>query len=319
MPPVSRYQPVAPYAMAVGDERLAEQAALVALLRTRPGGMQWPEIMAEALEAGSATEVWARLTPQVLLEHPADKAPLVQAHSDLVAWTAEGLNVLTVLDSEYPARLRGVHQAPPILFTRGSLITDDRAVSVVGSRKASERGLAIAAGVSRALVAEGISVLSGLAEGIDTAAHRAALDAGGRAVAIIGTGIRRYFPSQNRDLQETVAARGLVLSQFWPDAPPTRATFPMRNATMSGYGLATVVVEAAEHSGTRIQARVAVGHGRPVILTGLVVDQNKWAGALMGRPGVHRADGLEDVIHILRSLDEDRNAVAATLRTLLPA
>jgi DNA processing protein len=303
----------------MSDERLTEQAALIALLRSRPGGMSWPEVTAEALEAGSAAEVWARLTPTPLLEYAAEEDPLVQARSDLVTWMAEGLTVLTVLDPGYPSRLREVHQAPPILFARGSFVTDDRAVSVVGSRRASERGLAIADGVSRALVAEAVTVLSGLAEGIDTAAHCAALDAGGRTVAVIGTGIRRYFPKQNQALQETVAARGLVLSQFWPDAPPTRATFPMRNATMSGYGLATVVVEAGERSGARIQARIAVEHGRPVILTDLVVKRNPWARALMVRPGVHRADGLEDVMQILRSLDHRRVAVAAALRTLLPA
>lgn len=122
----------------MSDERLTEQAALIALLRSRPGGMSWPEVTAEALEAGSAAEVWARLTPTPLLEYAAEEDPLVQARSDLVTWMAEGL---TVLDPGYPSRLREVHQAPPILFargSRGSFVTDDRAVSVVGSWRASE-------------------------------------------------------------------------------------------------------------------------------------------------------------------------------------
>ena len=114
-----------------------------------------------------------------------------------------------------------MHQAPPILFGRGTLVPDDPAVSVVGSRNASERGLAMAGGIARALAGQGVTVIAGLALGIDTAAHRAALVAGGRTVAIIGTGINRVYPAENRALYEEIAARGLLLSQFWPDARPS--------------------------------------------------------------------------------------------------
>jgi DNA processing protein len=303
----------------MGGERLEEHSALVALLRERPDGISWPEIMAETLEIGSAVQVWDRRRQPALLDLAADGDPIARARSDLTGWAGEGTIVVTVLDPEYPVRLRGVHQAPPILFARGALAAQDRAVSVVGSRKASGRGLAIAGSIARALVTEGITVLSGLAEGIDTAAHRAALDTGGRTVAVIGTGIGRYYPPRNRELQDMIAADGLVLSQFWPDSPPSRASFPMRNATMSGYGLATVVVEAGEKSGARIQARVAVGHGRPVILTDLVVDANQWAKTLLDRPGVHRAAGLDEVMQILHDLDDGRDAATAAVRALLPA
>ncbi len=104
----------------------------------------------------------------------------------------------------------------------------------------------------------GITVISGLAAGIDTAAHVAALDAGGRTVAVLGTGINRVYPAANRELQERIACEGLVLSQFWPDAAATKKSFPLRNATMSGYGRVTIVGEAGETSGARIQARVCV-------------------------------------------------------------
>jgi DNA processing protein len=164
-----------------------------------------------------------------------------------------------------------------------------------------------------------VTVLGGLALGIDTAAHRAALEAGGRTVCVIGTGIGRAYPAQNRDLQEEIAARGLVLSQFWPDAPPQRHNFLMRNATMSGYGLATVVVEAGEQSGSRAQARIAVEHGRPVILTSLVVDRNDWARALVGRPGVHVAGRLQAVLDVVDHLIEEPAAVGAALHRLAPS
>ncbi|MCW2908036.1 MAG: hypothetical protein JWL68_2825 [Actinomycetia bacterium] len=296
-----------------------ERAALVALLQRRPGGRRWAEITAEVLEAGSAVEVWQRLEPAVLLTPPGEPDPLDAAAEQIGRWADRAWRLLGILDGDYPARLRGIHQAPPVLFARGTLVRDDVAVSVVGSRQASPRGLAIAAGVARELAARGVTVLGGLAGGIDTAAHRAALEAGGRTVCVIGTGIDRAYPAANRDLQEEIAANGLALSQFWPGAPPQRHNFLMRNATMSGYGLATVVVEAGERSGSRAQARIAVEHGRPVILTSLVVERNDWARALAGRPGVHVADRLQAVLDVVDDLIAEPSAVGAALRRLAPS
>lgn len=298
--------------------RLEEQAALVALLRARPTGMSWGEITAAVLEAGGALEVWHRLVPATLVDLPGESSPLETAAEDIGRWNLQGLRFMTVLDTEYPTRLRGIHQAPPVLFARGALVRHEIAVSVVGSRKASEPGLAIAAGVAQQLVSRGVTVTAGLAIGIDTAAHRSALDAGGRTVAIIGTGINKAYPAVNRDLHDEIASRGLLLSQFWPDAPPQRHNFLMRNATMSGYGLATVVVEAGEQSGARAQARMAVEHGRPVILTDLVVARNEWAKALVGRPGVHVATSLKSVLDVVDGLISENSEVDAALRYLVP-
>ena len=192
-------------------------------------------------------------------------------------------------------------------------------MSVVGSRQASDRGLSVAGEIARALVSRRVTVVAGLALGIDTAAHRAALAAGGRTVAVIGTGINRTYPAQNKDLHAEIATRGLLLSQFWPDAPPQKHTFLMRNATMSGYGLATVVVEAGEKSGARAQARMAVEHGRPVILTNRVRERNEWAQALVDRPGVHVADSMRSLLEVVDRLIEERAAVADELRRFAPA
>ena len=302
----------------VEGSRAGERTALVALLRESSGRRGWAEITADVLEAGSALAVWQRLVPPLLVTPPGEPDPL-EAAAGLISRSADhGWRLLSILDDDYPARLRGIHQAPPVLFTRGTLVPDDMAVSVVGSRQASSRGLGIAARVARELAARGVTVLGGLALGIDTAAHRAALEAGGRTVCVIGTGIGRVYPAQNRDLQEEIAARGLVLSQFWPDAPPQRHNFLMRNATMSGYGLATVVVEAGEQSGSRAQARIAVEHGRPVILTSLVVERNDWARALVGRPGVHVAGRLQAVLDVVDHLIAEPAAVGAALRRLAP-
>ncbi|WP_435070520.1 DNA-processing protein DprA [Amycolatopsis thermoflava] len=107
----------------------------------------------------------------------------------------------------------------------------------------------------------------------------------------------------------SIGTAGLVLSQFWPDAPPGKHSFPMRNAVMSGYGRATIVVEAGEHSGARIQARQAVAHGRPVILTDLVVRANRWPADLIGRPGVHVAHGTAEVMTIVEDIIAASNEV----------
>jgi len=307
------------YADSMGGSVRDERAALVALLQTRPEALRWAEITAEVLESASALEVWHRLVPATLVEPPGQADALESAAQDLDLWASQGSTLVTILDSDYPVRLRGIHQAPPVLFARGSVIRDDLAVSVVGSRKASDRGLAIAAGVARELVARGVTVAAGLALGIDTAAHRAALAGGGRTAAVIGTGINNVYPAENRDLHEEIASRGLLLSQFWPDAPPRKQNFLMRNATMSGYGLATVVVEAGEHSGARAQARMAVEHGRPVILTDLVVERNDWAQALVGRPGIHVASSLSSVLDAVDQLIAERSAVGTELRRFVSA
>ncbi|WP_255204995.1 DNA-processing protein DprA [Actinomadura sp. BRA 177] len=296
-----------------------ERAALVALLQVRPQGLRWGEITAEVVETGSAIAVWHRLVPPTLVDAPGEVDPLEAAAHDLEEWVGQGHTMLTVLDGRYPERLREVHQAPPVLFARGSLLDGDLAVSVVGSRAASKRGLEIAASVADNLVREKVTVVAGLAAGIDTAAHRAALDAGGRTVAIVGTGINKVYPAANRDLHQEISSRGLLLSQFWPDAPPQKHTFLMRNATMSGYGMATVVVEAGEHSGARAQARMAVEHGRPVILTDLVVGANHWARALVSRPGVHVASSLDEVLTIISNIVSSKSAIDAALQRLIYA
>jgi DNA processing protein len=221
-----------------------------------------------------------------------------------------------VLDKEFPQRLLDIIETPPFLFAQGRVDLDDPGMSVVGSRKASPRGIEMATGIAKYLVRHGLTVISGLAMGIDTAAHTAALGDGGRTVAFIATGCNLHYPAKNRALQDAIADHGLVLSQFWPDAPPQKHNFLMRNALMSGYGLATIVVEAGETSGARAQARMAVEHGRPVILTDIVVERNEWARALMQRPGVHMVSGLQDLGPIVDEIRSEPQRTDQALRQL---
>lgn len=298
-----------------------ERAALVALLRTRPARLTWADITAEVQSRGSARAVWDHFHPAGLFDSVEAPVPqeaasaITQAMHDIHAWRESGFGFLTFRDDDYPAQLREIHEMPPVLFHKGILVPDEIGVSVVGSRNASTKGLGIARSVATGLAQRKITVIAGLARGIDTAAHSAALEEGGRTVAVIGTGITQAYPAENKELQARIAAEGLVLSQFWPEAPPTKHSFPMRNAVMSGFGRATVVVEAGEHSGARIQARKAVAHGRPVILTDLVVSTNEWPSALIGQPGVHVAASTAEIM----SLVEDIIASPATVDALLAA
>lgn len=226
-------------------------------------------------------------------------AAATEAERDYESWMRAGLRFVSIFDPDYPHLMLASVDAPPFMFAEGTLLPDDRGVSVVGSRHASPQGLEFAHDVATMLAERGLTVIAGLAEGVDTAAHRAALDAGARTVAFIGTGINRAYPASNRALQERIANEGLVLSQFKPDAPPTRQSFPMRNALMSSYGLASVICDAGEHSGTRIQARQAMQHGRPVIIHRRVVERTRWARGYEGRPNVAVVDTVDDVARCL--------------------
>ncbi len=286
----------------MGDR--TEAAAIVALLRltARP----WSEITNDVETASSAVALLEReLKPaqgELFSHSPTVDAALADAQQDVAAWTAEGMQITTVVDAEYPVQLLTVHQRPPFIMYRGELrAADATGVAIVGTPKASPPGLRQAADLAEGLAEQGVAVVSGLAAGIDTAALSAALRVGGRAVAVIGTGLRRAYPKENAALQATIAEQGAVISQFWPDAPPTRTSFPMRNAVMSGYAAATVVVEAPWKSGARMQARLALEHGRRVFLLSSLLEHD-WARDYARRPGAVVVSGPEDVLESLPSV-----------------
>jgi len=282
-----------------------ERAALVALLRN--GKRPWQLYADLVEEAGSAIAVLdgeSEFDGAQSSLFGADSADLlVLARAQITAWEAAGLQLLTVLDPGYPQHLRAVHDRPPLIFVAGALSPDDtRAVAVVGARKPSPGGARAAGAIATHLVARGYTVASGLATGIDTAAHTAALAANGRTIAVIGTGLNRSYPPENAALQRRIARECAVISQFWPDAPPSRRSFPMRNAVMSGLALATVVVEAAQTSGSRMQARLALAHGRPVFLLRSLVDEHAWAREFAHRPGAHVVQRPSEITNVVERL-----------------
>ena len=263
---------------------LPEAAALVVLLRT--GRRPWQRYADLVEEAGSAVAILEDERGGQGSLFAAEDAT-ADAAQDIDRWEASGMRLLTVLDPDYPENLRSVHDRPPLIFVAGRLLpADAHSIAVVGARHATAAGLAAATRIAEHLVDHGYTVVSGLATGIDAAAHKSALANTGRTVAVVGTGLQRVYPPQNAALHERIIEHGAVVSQFWPDAPPTRRTFPMRNAVMSGMTLASVVVEASHTSGSRMQARLALEHGRPVFLTHSLLEQ-EWARQLATRPGTH--------------------------------
>jgi DNA processing protein len=227
---------------------------------------------------------------------------------ELEAAGSVGARLTTVLDDDYPANLRLVPDLPPFLFYRGILSPDDaRSVAVVGTRDASPEGIRRAGRMARGLAARGVTVVSGLARGIDTAAHAQTLDSNGRTLAVLGTGITRCYPSENADLSERIAAAGALVSQFWPSMPPTRFTFPRRNHVTSGITQGTVVIEATSTSGAKMQARIALEHHKRVFLVRTLVTDQKWAQGYLKR-GAVEVGTVDDVVRQLATPERIQQA-----------
>ncbi len=177
----------------------------------------------------------------------------------------ENVQMIAIFDEGYPTNLKEIYDPPPILYVKGRLLSSDSAsVALVGSRNASYYGQSMCERLSYELAAKGISVVSGLARGIDTAAHKGAMRAKGRTIAVLGSGLAYIYPRENRKLAEQISRSGCLLSEFPIETPPAKENFPRRNRVISGLSLGVVVVEAARRSGALITASSALEQGREV-------------------------------------------------------
>lgn len=292
--------------MAISSELVDTVAIIRAVQRSFPQ----PERVVQLLESRDPSAVLAELYEDGLFNPELDQAR-ADANSDITEWIAEGYSITSILDSSYPVRLASVREAPALIFSEGRLDHNDVGVSVVGSRTATPNQLQAAKDTAAALVARGLTVVSGLAAGIDAAAHQSALDHGGRTVAVMGTGLHHTYPAGHRALRHQIErSGGLVMSQFFPDFKGAPYSFPMRNAVMSGYGVATVVIAATEKSGTRHQARAAQGHGRALILTPPVAEGTTWGRELSNMHNVYVARSSAEVADLAGQLADRRDAGA---------
>jgi DNA processing protein len=236
-------------------------------------------------------------------------------------WTkieAQGISILTWADEEYPSRLREIDQPPPVLYIRGEYLQDDLfAVAIVGTRKVTPYGRQVTEEIASFLAANGITVVSGLARGVDAIAHQAALKTGGRTIAVLGSGVDKIYPPEHRALAEQMMERGAVISDYAVGTPPDASNFPPRNRIISGLSLAVVVIEAAETSGALITAEFAAEQGREIFAVpgSILAPQSKGANRLIQKGALP----LLTPDDLMQALDLTRVGEKKTARKLLPA
>src|SRR5512138_3152049 len=217
----------------------------------------------------------------------------------------QGIKILTWQDEAYPQRLKEIDQPPPVLYIRGEYLPDDLfAVAIVGTRRVTPYGRQITEELSAFLAANGITVVSGLARGVDSIAHQTALKAGGRTIGVLGSGVDKIYPPEHRALAEQMMERGAIVSDYAPGTPPDASNFPPRNRIISGLSLAVVVVEAGETSGALITAEFAAEQGREIFAVpgSILAPQSKGTNKLIqnGALPLLSADDLMQALDLTR-------------------
>lgn len=234
---------------------------------------------------------------QALLQAP-DLFPLQRE----LEWVRkQGVQVVTFLEENYPKLLKEIHDPPVVLYVKGELRPDDLSLAIVGSRKGSSYGLKVAEEIARQLVEYGLTVVSGLARGIDTASHEGALKAKGRTVAVLGSGLWEIYPPENRSLSSAIALSGALVSEFSMTQPALPENFPRRNRLISGLSVGVLVVEADEKSGALITAHAAMEQGREVFAIPGRVDSPLSRGThRLIQEGAKLVQDLSDILEELK-------------------
>lgn len=237
---------------------------------------------------------------------------LAEAASLRKAAEQRNIGVLPWFDARFPTMLTAISDGPPALWYHGDLTAlDGPAVAVVGSRAATPVALETAERLGADLAARGITVVSGLARGVDSAAHRGALRTG-RTVAVLGSGLDHVYPNEHKPLARQIAAAGLVVSEYAPRTPPLKRFFPMRNRLISGLSRAVVIIEAAEDSGSLITAACALEQGREVMaVPGNVLSGRNRGGHALIRDGAKIVECADDIVEDL-GLAKESNATPET-------
>jgi DNA processing protein len=238
---------------------------------------------------GRILENWLQIRDQVDLER-------IWEHIE-----SQGVQVLTWNDPAYPKRLKEIDQPPPVLYVRGRLSEEDQwAVAVVGTRRVTPYGRQVTEELSSFLASNRVTVVSGLARGVDAIAHQSALRSSGSTLAVLGSGVDRIYPPEHRALAEQIIENGAILSDYPLSTPPDSANFPPRNRIISGLTLATVVIEAGETSGALITATFAAEQGREVFAVpgSIYAPQSKGTNRLIGQ-GARPLLKMEEILEVL--------------------
>jgi DNA processing protein len=233
------------------------------------------------------------------IEQLHDTEILDKAQAEIERLEALGAQVITLADEAYPQMLREIYDPPIALYVQGDLdaALASPAIAVVGSRRCSTYGTNAANFLARELAAHGVTIVSGLARGIDGAAHRGALEASGRTIGVIGTGMDVSYPKEHKKLAEEMIASGAVVSEFPLGTPPLAQNFPYRNRVISGLCFGVLVVEASEHSGSLITARLATEQGREVFaVPGNITSQTSFGPNFLIKDGAKLVQHWRDVV-----------------------
>jgi DNA processing protein len=230
----------------------------------------------------------------------------------------QGIKILTWQDEGYPSRLKEIDQPPPVLYIRGEYLPDDLfAVAIVGTRRVTPYGRQVTEEIASFLAANGITVISGLARGVDAVAHQTALKAGGRTIGVLGSGVDKIYPPEHRALAGQMMERGAIISDFAVGTPPDASNFPPRNRIISGLSLAVVVVEAGETSGALITAEFAAEQGREIFAVpgSILAPQSKGTNKLIQNGALP----LLSASDLMQALDLTRVGEQKSARKILPA
>ncbi|MCX5726526.1 MAG: DNA-processing protein DprA [Candidatus Saganbacteria bacterium] len=226
----------------------------------------------------------------------------INFETELEAVSKNKINILTLEDGDYPEGLRNIYDPPPVLYIKGNILkADSRALAIVGTRKASRYGLEIAGKLAYELASLGITIVSGLASGIDTSAHKGALEAKGRTIAVFGCGIDIIFPRENRNLAKAIEGSGALVSEFPLGTGPDKGNFPRRNRIISGLSVGVIVVEGHFDSGAMITAKFASDQGREVFAVpgNIDLDQSKGPHWLI-KQGAKLVENVDDILEELK-------------------
>jgi DNA processing protein len=213
---------------------------------------------------------------------------------------AGGVRLVTYISHDYPKSLFEIPDPPPFLYVQGELRSRELSVAIVGSRRATPYGVITTGKLAEALAAHGVCVVSGMARGVDTAAHKGALRGGGRSIGVLGCGVDRMYPPENRSLFEEMADKGCLVSEFPLGTMPLAENFPRRNRIISGLSIGVLVVEAAEKSGSLITAQYALEHGRDVFaVPGNIASVTSRGSNRLIKQGAKLVDCVEDILEEL--------------------
>ncbi|MGZ9224454.1 MAG: DNA-processing protein DprA [Anaerolineales bacterium] len=270
--------------------------------------LAWKASPADLVEAGLGRKVIERVI------QAREEVDLIKLWEKI---ESQGIKILTWQDESYPGRLKEIDQPPPVLYIRGEYLPDDLfAVAIVGTRRVTAYGRQITEEMSSFLAANGITVISGLARGVDAIAHQSTLKAGGRTIAVLGSGVDKIYPPEHRGLAEQMMERGAVISDYALGTPPDASNFPPRNRIISGLSLAVVVIEAGETSGALITAEFAAEQGREVFAVpgSILAPQSKGTNKLIQRGALP----LLTMNDLMQALDLTRVGEHKAARKVIP-